>query len=74
LKPGTDTFLQWNTAQPGLDLTIRPGGPGRLEVGYVVTQPQWPAGAKPLPPRPAGVMTFDVSDSTSLVGRRSFSW
>ena len=74
LKPGADTLLQWSAAPQGLDLVIRPGGPGRLEVGYIATIEQWPAGAKPLPPRPADVMPFDVSDSTSLVGRRSFSW
>jgi len=74
MKPGADTRLNWSAAQPGFDIVIRPGGPGKLAVGYSVTEERWPATAKPLPPRPADVMPFDVSDSTLLVGARSFSW
>ena len=74
MKPGADTRLNWSAAQPGFDIVIRPGGPGKLAVGYSVTEERWPAMAKPLPPRPADVMPFDVSDSTLLVGARSFSW
>jgi hypothetical protein len=53
---------------------IRPGGPGKMQVGYVAKLERWPAGAAPLPKRPAAVMAFDTSDSTSVVGRRNFSW
>jgi len=74
MKPGGDTRLNWSAAQPGFDVVIRPGGPGKLSVAYAVTEEHWPAVAKPLPPRPADVMPFDVSDSTLLVGSRSFSW
>jgi hypothetical protein len=74
LTPGKDTFLQWAAAPDGLDLLIRPGGPGKLQVGYIATLERWPSGVAPLPKRPSSVMPFDTSDSTSLVGRRSFSW
>jgi hypothetical protein len=74
LKPGAETILRWAAAPDGLDIVLRPGGPGKLEVGYVATLERWPASAKPLPPRPANLMAFDTSDSTSLTGRRSFSW
>ena len=74
LMPGKDTIVQWAAAPQGLDLVIRPGGPGKMQVGYIATLERWPAGVAPLPKRPPSVMPFDTSDSTSLVGRRSFSW
>ena len=74
LKPGGKTMLQLAAAPQGLDVVLRPGGPGKLEVRYAATAERWPAGAKPLPPRPADVMAFDTSDSTLLTGTRSFSW
>jgi hypothetical protein len=74
LKPGGQTVLRWAAVPQGFDVLIRPGGPGKLEVDYVATLERWPAGAKPLPQRPANLMPFDDSDSTSLTGRRSFSW
>ena len=42
--------------------------------GYSATVEHWPAGVAPLPPRPATLMAFDVSDSTFLEGTRRFSW
>jgi fumarate reductase subunit D len=74
MKPGGDTLLSWAAAQRGFDLTIRPGGPGKLTAYYSATLESWPAAAKPLPPRPADVMPFDVSDSTFVSGARRFSW
>ena len=74
LKPGGQTRLTWAAAPDGLDLVIRPGGPGAIDVRYTVTLERWPAGAKPLPKRPADFMAFDTSDSTFLVGTRRFSW
>ena len=74
LKPGANTILQWAASPQGLDITLKPGGPGSLQVGYVATLEKWPATAKPLPKRPENVSGFDNSDSTSLTGRRSFSW
>lgn len=74
LKPGANTVLRWAAAPQGLDVVLKPGGPGKLEVGYVATLERWPPKAKPLPKRPADVSGFDDSDSTTLTGRRSFSW
>ena len=74
LQAATDTLVQWSSASEGLDLVIRPGGPGMLKVGYVATLERWPAGATPLPQRPANLMAFDTSDSTSIVGTRRFTW
>jgi hypothetical protein len=74
LKPGGKTVLQWAAAPQGLDVVLRPGGPGKLEVGYVATLERWPAEARPLPKRPADLMGFADSDSTSLTGTRGFAW
>ncbi|THD56397.1 M20/M25/M40 family metallo-hydrolase [Phenylobacterium sp.] len=74
MKPGGDTLLRWSSVQPGFDLVIRPGGPGKLKAEYAATLEQWPSGVAPLPPRPAHVMPFDLSDSTVFEGVRHFTW
>lgn len=74
LKPGADTTLRWTGGPEGLDVVLRPGGPGKLQVGYIATLERWPPSAKPLPKRPANLSGFSDSDSTTLTGRRSFSW
>ena len=74
LKPGGDTRIGWVAAPEGVDLVIRPGGPGALDVGYAATLERWPAGVKALPKRPADLMAFGASDSTFVVGTRRFSW
>lgn len=74
MKPGGETLMRWSAVQPGFDLVIRPGGPGKLKVEYAATLEQWPAGVTPLPPRPADVMPFDLSDSTVFDGVRRFAW
>ncbi|MGZ5948091.1 MAG: hypothetical protein ACXWKV_16095, partial [Caulobacteraceae bacterium] len=74
MKPGADTFVRWSSTKDGYDLTVRPGGPGKLMVEYSATIEGWPAGAPPLPPRPKDVMAFDLSDATVLEGKQSFSW
>jgi hypothetical protein len=74
LKPGGDTRLAWEAAPQGIDLVIRPSGPGAIDVGYAATLERWPAGVTPLPKRPADLMAFDTSDSTFVVGTRRFSW
>jgi hypothetical protein len=74
MKPGGATRLIWTAAQPGFDVVIQPGGPGKLTVDYRATLERWPAGVAPLPPRPANVAPFDLSDSTLVVGARRFSW
>jgi hypothetical protein len=74
IKPGGNALVRWSAAQPGFDVVIHPGGPGKLTAYYSATIEHWPAPAKPLPPRPKDVMPFDTSDSTVLEGSRSFSW
>jgi hypothetical protein len=74
VRPGGDLRLRWSDAQNGLDLALKPVGPGKLTVSYSATVERWPAQAKPLPPRPKDVMPFDLSDSTAIEGSRSFSW
>jgi hypothetical protein len=74
LKPSGDTRLSWEAAPQGIDLVIRAGGPGAIDVGYAATLERWPAGVAPLPKRPADLMAFDTSDSTFVVGTRRFSW
>jgi hypothetical protein len=75
IKPGPKgEIVRWSAAQPGFDVVVRPGGPGKLAVSYAAWIERWPAAARPLPPRPKDVMPFDMSDSTLLEGARSFSW
>jgi hypothetical protein len=74
VKPGGELLLRWSAAQNGLDLALKPIGPGKLTVGYSATVEHWPDQAKPLPPRPKDVMPFDLSDSTVIEGSQSFSW
>lgn len=42
--------------------------PKGLVVRYAVFDEAWPSGAKPLPPRPADTMPFDLSDSAVRTG------
>jgi hypothetical protein len=74
IKPHGEALIRWSAAQPGFDVVVRPGGPGKLTAFYSATIERWPAQAKPLPPRPRDVMPFDLSDSTVVEGSRSFSW
>lgn len=75
LPPIGWTRVQWSAPPAGgIDLVLRPAGPGRLQVRYAATTEQWPAGAAPLPPRPAAQMAFDTSDSTVVTGQRTFAW
>jgi hypothetical protein len=74
LKPGGETLVSWIAAPQGVDIVIRAGAQGALDVGYAATLERWPAGVTPLPKRPADLMAFDVSDSTFVVGTRRFSW
>jgi hypothetical protein len=74
MKPGGDTRVQWVAAQRGFDLVIQPGGPGKLTLDYDAVLERWPDKVPPLPKRPAGVMPFDLSDSTHMEGTRTWSW
>lgn len=71
---GQWTRIRWVAAPGGLTLTFRAAGPGALEARYAAITEQWPAEAKPLPPRPPEAMAFDVSDSTVVAGARRFTW
>lgn len=66
--------IRWVAAPEGLTVTFRAAGPGALEARYAAITERWPAGAKPLPPRPPETMAFDVSDSTVTAGARRFTW
>jgi hypothetical protein len=66
--------VAWQAPGNGLDLVVRPSGPGRLDVRYVAGFDRWPKGVAPLPARPADVMPFDDSDSTFVTGARAFAW
>ena len=74
LKPGRWTPIRWYAAPAGVDILIRPGGPGAIDVRYAAIQERWPAGAAALPSRPATAMPFDLSDSTLVTGSRRFTW
>ena len=41
--------MQWAAAPQGFDLVMRPGGPGKLKVGYVATLERWPAALRRCP-------------------------
>jgi hypothetical protein len=74
MRAGGWTRVRWHAEPGGVDILIRPTGPGTLEVRYAATLERWPKGPAPLPPRPADVMAFDASDSTLVTGTRRFAW
>ena len=74
-EPRQWSRLSWRADDQPVGLSFRPASPsGQLEVRYAVVSPGWPAGARPLPPRPSQVMAFDSSDSTIVRGSRTLSW
>ncbi len=72
LAPRAWTTVRW-TGGPA-DLVLRPSARGSLEVRAVGVLPGWPATAAALPPRPADVMAWDISDSTVVTRTRGFAW
>lgn len=66
--------VHWTGSDAPLSLTFRADGPGALQADYAAVIDHWPAGAKPLPPRPADLMAFGASDSTIIGGARRFTW
>jgi len=74
LPAGKWVTVSWQAPGNGLDLAIRPGRPGRLDVRYSAGLERWPRGVAPLPPRPADVMAWGDSDSTFVTGTRAFTW
>lgn len=73
-KPGQTTRIHLSAMPHGLVLTFKPVGPGKISVSYATTTEGWPASAKPLPQRDDRTMPFDLSDSTTVVGSKTFSW
>ncbi|MFC3070835.1 M20/M25/M40 family metallo-hydrolase [Phenylobacterium soli] len=74
LAPGAVSRVRWDAAKDGLELILKPAGPGTLTVKYAARLPRWPDGAPPLPSRPAQVMPFNDSDSTLVTGARRLAW
>ncbi len=60
------TRLRWQGDPGPIRFVVPDAGP--VEVRYAVVSEGWPAGTRPLPPRPATVMPFDASDSTVVIG------
>ncbi len=68
-EPGARTWtrLRWQADSGPIRLVMQaPKGPAKVR--YAVVSEGWPTGARPLPPRPANVMPFDISDSTVVTG------
>ncbi|MBU1374789.1 MAG: M20/M25/M40 family metallo-hydrolase [Alphaproteobacteria bacterium] len=74
LPKGKWVKVNWLAPGAGLNIALRAGGPGRLDVRYVAGFDRWPSGVAPLPRRPADLMAWDNSDSTFISGTRAFSW
>lgn len=74
LNAGKWSRIWWEAEPAGVEIALRGPPDGVLEVRYAATLEHWPAGAAPLPPRPAEVMPFHLSDSTVVTGTRRFSW
>ena len=73
-KPGELTRLRLKAVPQGVTIGFRATGPGALTVAYQAITPGWPADAKPLPPRDAKTMAFDLSDSRLVYGTRVMRW
>ena len=73
-KPGQITRIRLTALPKGFVLIFKPAGPGRLQLKFSAVTEGWPTGAKPLPPRDNKTMAIDLSDSTVLVGSRTFTW
>ena len=73
-RPGQPTRIRWRPATGGLTLGFRAEAPGGLDIRYAAVIPSWPPDARPLPPRPAEVMAFGISDSTLVTGTARLTW
>lgn len=71
--PGALTRLRWAGDAP-FAISFIPAEPGVLSVTHAAVLGTWPAKATPLPPRPAHVMAFDVSDSWVVRDATQFSY
>ncbi len=68
LGDGHPNHVAWAHPDQGLTLAFdaRPGA--AVDARYLVMLDAWPADARPLPPRPAGLMPWGNSDTTMLIG------
>nr|MDH4386202.1 M20/M25/M40 family metallo-hydrolase [Caulobacter sp.] len=66
--------LRWTGDGAPLVLSWKIAGAGAAQMEYGALAETWPAAAAPLPPRPAEVMTWGMSDSTAIIGRETFRW
>jgi hypothetical protein len=62
--PGKWSHLVLAAPRGGVLVSFKPTGHGKLEARWAIVTPGWPAEAKPLPPRPADLMPWSLSDST----------
>jgi len=74
LNAGKWSRIWWEAEPAGVEIVFRAAPGGTLDVRHAATLERWPAGAKPLPPRPAEVVPFYTSDSTVVAGTRRFTW
>jgi hypothetical protein len=73
--PGQWSQVRWGADPQPVQISFRPlAEAGALEVRYGAITPGWPAAARPLPPRPEDVMTFDQGDSTLVRGSETLNW
>lgn len=58
-----------------LEVVARPTAPhGSVRIEWAALRDGWPAGVKPLPPRPANVMATGSSDATVITGETTLRW
>ncbi|MGH7024785.1 MAG: M20/M25/M40 family metallo-hydrolase [Caulobacteraceae bacterium] len=72
-RPGQWTHFVWRASRE-LSISFRPVGHGALDIRYADFTPQWPAGAKPLPPMPADLMAWDMAGSSVATGASRSTW
>jgi hypothetical protein len=73
-EPRKPVRVRWHAPGETLRLAFKPSGPGELTVGWAAVREAWPAGARPLPQRPAEVMASGSSDTAVTTGRTTLSW
>lgn len=73
LEAGDWTNLRW-AGPMGVEVVLRPAGRGGLTVRASAGLPGWPAGVRPLPPKPADVAAWDATEPVVVTATRSFTW
>lgn len=74
VKPGRIDRLVWSGREPSVSLLLAPRGHGRLVTRLSFLADGWPAGARPLPPRPPGIMPWYDSDAHILLDTVQITW